>query len=123
MHECLGDEDHGASTEFIQPLLALQYRLLNRDDDSPLSYGSINSQHVPDRFLEVTTVPVGTTQVVLHSDGYPTTETDLRSAEAQLGERLSRDPEMFEAPGAQKGLTAGNLSFDDRSYLRVLLAW
>ena len=60
-------------------------------------------------------------EVVLASDGYPVLFPSLAQSEAYLHQTLIEDPLMAFTHRATKPLLKGNLSFDDRSYLRILV--
>lgn len=102
---------------FIEPLLKHQYLFQNRDED--YGYGCLNGEHVPDCFLEVFDVPEDAKEIVLASDGYPEVLATLAETEAALKEILAEDPMLFRRFKSTKGLDAGKVSFDDRSYLRL----
>ena len=57
-------------------------------------------------------------EVVLSSDGYPELKGTLADSENKLKEVLEKDPLCFRMYKTTKGLVEGNISFDDRSYLR-----
>lgn len=50
--------------------------------------------------------------------GYPVLQRTLADSEAKLEEVLEQDPLCFRMYKTTKGLVEGNVSFDDRSYLR-----
>lgn len=56
--------------------------------------------------------------VVLASDGYPFLCPTLQKSEAKLARQLHADPYNIKTFKATKGLMAGNVSFDDRAYIR-----
>lgn len=113
--EDLRENDIGRA--FIEPLLKHQYLFQNSDED--YGYGCLNGEHVPDAFLEVFDVPEGAKEIVLASDGYPEVLGTLDATEAALKEILAEDPMLFRCFKSTKGLDAGKVSFDDRSYLRL----
>ena len=57
-------------------------------------------------------------EVVLASDGYPFLRTTLQKSEAKLARQLQNDPYNIQSFKATKGLMKGNISFDDRAYIR-----
>ncbi len=57
--------------------------------------------------------------VVLASDGYPVLRPSLEESEAALRLQLETDPQNISAFVATKGLVPGNVSFDDRAYIRL----
>ena len=59
--------------------------------------------------------------LVLASDGYPDLKQTLAATEQRLQELLSEDPICIDTNVQTKGLYPGNSSFDDRTYVRVLV--
>lgn len=60
------------------------------------------------------------TEIVLASDGYPFLKPTLEASEEALRQQLEKDPQNVATFIATKGLIAGNASFDDRAYVRLL---
>lgn len=60
------------------------------------------------------------TEIVLASDGYPFLEPTLEKSEEALRHQLEKDPQNVDTFLATKGLVAGNVSFDDRAYVRFM---
>jgi glycerophosphoryl diester phosphodiesterase len=117
--ESLMTDDPGRA--FIEPLLAVQHHLRNVDAEDPYAYAGIDGRHVPDRYLEVFPVPEGTREIVMASDGYPALHPTLAETERTLAEMLAEDPLCIEFEPQTKGLRPGQVSFDDRSYVRLRL--
>lgn len=61
-------------------------------------------------------------EVVLASDGYPFLASTLEKSERKLAAQLSQDPFNIGSFKATKGLMRGNVSFDDRAYIRFSTA-
>lgn len=59
--------------------------------------------------------------VVLASDGYPTLLPTLKESEEALAQNLAHDPQNIGEFVATKGLVEGNVSFDDRAYIKLTL--
>ena len=59
--------------------------------------------------------------VVLASDGYPTLLPTLKESEEALALHLIDDPQNIGDFVATKGLIEGNVSFDDRAYIKLTL--
>ena len=116
--EALRRDDPGR--EAVKPLLELQTQFMNRAD-SLYGYGAISGNEVPEKFIEVISVPAETREVVLASDGYPKLEPTLRESEERLESVLRRDPLLTELHLAAKGWRPGAASFDDRAYVRLEL--
>lgn len=108
-------EDPGR--ELILPALRQQFRLQNNDALQDYGYGCIDGTEVPARFVETWDVPEGS-EVVLCSDGYPTAAPSLAEAERGLREALAADPDCVGILKSTKGVKPGQVSFDDRSYVR-----
>ena len=60
--------------------------------------------------------------VVLASDGYPYLCATLEKSERKLQKQLATDPFNIHTFKATKGLMKGNVSFDDRAYIRFSTA-
>ncbi|MDY0288073.1 MAG: hypothetical protein RBR15_04535 [Sphaerochaeta sp.] len=85
------------------------------------------SYHVLDGFF----TNVGAVQVVklegpakdvaLGTDGYPHLHASLHASEESLASLLEGDPLCFRENRATKGVMEGNISFDDRAYLRIIV--
>lgn len=84
-------------------------------------YAAVDGFPIPDSGIVVEPIPNETTSVALASDGYPFLQPSLSDAEVRLADLLQRDPLLFRAYKATKGLVAGNVSFDDRAYVKVQL--
>lgn len=61
----------------------------------------------------------GCEEIVLASDGYPFLHPTLEETETALHRLLRDDPLCIDQYKATKGLMEGNLSFDDRAYIRL----
>lgn len=60
--------------------------------------------------------------IVLASDGYPFLCQTLEKSETKLEKQLRHDPFNIDTFKATKGLMKGNVSFDDRAYIRFTTA-
>ena len=58
-------------------------------------------------------------ELVLASDGYPFLLPTLCDSEEALARQLKDDPQNLSSFLATKGIVEGNLSFDDRAYVRL----
>ena len=67
--------------------------------------------------VRVVNVP-SPSEVVLSTDGYPFLLPTLHESEAALARQLATDPLCIQHYVATKGLMAGQVSFDDRAYVR-----
>jgi len=82
-----------------------------------LGYPVINgSPIVPDMIAEYSVLPGD--EVILASDGYPFLMPTLAQSEQELSRLMLDDPQCYKEYKSAKGLMAGNLSFDDRTYIR-----
>jgi glycerophosphoryl diester phosphodiesterase len=57
-------------------------------------------------------------EIIMASDGYPFLKGTLADSERLLQTHLHNDPQNIDEYIATKGLVDGNVSFDDRSYIR-----
>jgi len=67
-------------------------------------------------------IPDKTKELTLASDGYPKLLDNLAEAENNLKRILISDPLCITEHIATKGLQTGQVSFDDRAYVRIELA-
>lgn len=112
---------HDPGRELIMPILSRQHLFQNLDSNSPFAYGAIDGNEVPRRFIEVFPVAPPVREIILASDGYPQLLASLEECERALAEELTSDPLRIGAEPSTKGLADGQLSFDDRAYLRLEL--
>jgi hypothetical protein len=103
--------------EAILGLLLRQPLFMNQVAAGRFGYGCITSSPVPDEFIEVYPVPKGA-EVILASDGYPEILPTLAASEKYLAEYLVSDPLMIGKHASTKGLAKGQVSYDDRAYIR-----
>lgn len=102
---------------FIQELIQQQYYMQN-DPENQYGFEIING--FPVDFSKVKIIEVSPTKeyIVLASDGYPYVKDSLEESERMLQKVLTEDPLCFRLYKSAKGLKKGNLSFDDRTYLK-----
>lgn len=115
--DAMGAEDPGRAA--ARPLLARQGFFRNRP--GPYAFAAIDGRPVPASLLVVRTVPSGAGELVIASDGYPVIEDTLAASEATLARLLARDPWCIAELAGTKGVLEGQISFDDRAYLRLSL--
>ncbi len=108
---------HDIGREQIMPLLKGQHFFANRL--GPYGYAVIDGSSVPEGMIEIFDVRE-TRELVMASDGYPEIFGTLAESEAFLAEVLHEDPLLFRKFKSTKGLQPGNISFDDRTYVRFL---
>jgi glycerophosphoryl diester phosphodiesterase len=105
---------------FILPLLEWQPVFQNSPIKNEFTHGVINGFKVPQREIKVIKLS-DPKQVILASDGYPCLFETLAKSERYLKKILKDDPLCFREFKTTKGLKPGNVSFDDRAYLKVAI--
>ena len=70
-------------------------------------------------YMPGTRIVKASNSVVLASDGYPTLLPTLKESEEALALHLIDDPQNIGDFVATKGLIEGNVSFDDRAYIKL----
>lgn len=111
---------HDVGREAIMPLLREQCNFQNDARFEEFAYGVVDGFEIPRRFLKVVDVS-DAHSIVLASDGYPKLMPTLADSENELNRLIVEDPLMVGKFKATKGLLSGQCSFDDRSYMRILL--
>ena len=114
--EELQKEDVGRG--FILPILQQQHLFQNAQYENPLSFQVVDGFPIDIEKVRIYDVQENKT-LVLASDGYPVLFPTLRESEEYLAYILKHDPLCHQLFKSTKGLTAGNLSFDDRAYLKI----
>jgi hypothetical protein len=105
--------------EAARALIARQGFL--RNTTGPYGYAGIDGRPVPRSLVVVWPIPAGVAELVIASDGYPVVESTLAASEETLARLLARDPCCVRELAGTKGLRDGQVSFDDRAYLRLRL--
>ncbi|MGM9693697.1 MAG: protein phosphatase 2C domain-containing protein [Alloprevotella sp.] len=106
--------------EAIADFLRLQTNFQNVTDVfNPFRYVILDGTPVAPSAVTVLRVPADEKNLVLASDGYPELFDSLAPTERRLQELLRLDPLCISANPATKGVRPGNLSFDDRAFLRL----
>lgn len=85
------------------------------------AYPAINGSMVPPDLVTVYHIPLGVIDLVLASDGYPCALPALEASEQKLIQLLASDPLCIGPLRGTKAVAPGNISFDDRAYLRLAL--
>lgn len=101
----------------VQPFLKSQYLFENQA--GPFGYAVLNGSPVNPSMMQIMQVPAGQ-QVILASDGYPELKDTLDQSEKALAELLAEDPLCFRMNRQTKGMSKGQISYDDRSYIRFV---
>lgn len=105
--------------EYILPLLKGQVAFQNSQSNHPYVYSAIDGFPVAEKHLSVIPVDGAGVSIVLASDGYPVLYRTLEQSEDYLYAALKKDPLCFREFQNTKGVMEGNVSFDDRAYLRI----
>ena len=114
-------QEHDTGREFITPLIKRDRLFQNNPGHPGFSSWVMDGFLDPSQAVEVIEVPENAEYLVLASDGYPEVFPTLDRTEKRLAEILERDPLLFREYKSTKGLQKGQVSFDDRSYLRIRL--
>jgi hypothetical protein len=110
---------HDTGRENIRPLLERHMRFQNNDVAAQYAYAAIDGFPVLRRGIKVYSVTDAIRHIVLATDGYPVLMPTLDEAEEALHELLRLDPLLFRKFRSTKGVMPGNVSFDDRAFVRL----
>ena len=102
---------------FIAGALRDQQYFQNDVSGNPYAYPVIDGTPFPASSIK--TVPVGTAELILASDGYPQLCDTLSETEEKLHALSRKDPLCIRENKQTKGIMASANSYDDRSYLRL----
>jgi hypothetical protein len=105
----------------ILPLLTRQGVFANNLAAGRFAYAAIDGRPIPEQLITIVSVPVGITEIVLASDGYPVLAPTLADAESALKRLVAEDPLCIGPLVGTKGIRPGSTGFDDRSYLRIAI--
>lgn len=92
--------------------------MLRAMQDQNKTYAVIDGFSIPQEKIKVIPADAGSMEIVLASDGYPFLHPTLSESEEHLKAQIANDPLNIDTFKATKGITDGNLSFDDRAYIR-----
>jgi hypothetical protein len=106
---------------FIMPLLQGQNLFQNNQAAGDYWYAVIDGSPVPDEGIVVHAIPASTEHIVLATDGYPVLKSSLQASERALQAILADDPLLFRRYKTVKALGPGNVSFDDRAFVKFRL--
>lgn len=115
-------QNQDLAREWLLPYLKDQCAFQNATDAGPYSYDVLDGFTVSPTAIQVIPVPDDTKELILASDGYPILADSLEETELQLSRILKEDPLCCRQFKSTKGWMKGNVSFDDRSYLRISLS-
>lgn len=107
--------------KIIQPFITQQVRYQNLMTEHPLAYGVLDGDSFPSRYIQRCSVGPDVKQIILATDGYPKLFGTFQETEEELTRLLKVDPLCIGPLLGTKGVKAGNISYDDRSYLRIEL--
>lgn len=108
--------ERDAAQALIAPFIRNQAKMQNRLPP-PYGYGIMDGAPACAEYVRVLPVGAGR-EVILASDGYPAIKDSLAATESYLHELLRKDPLMIHEHPQVKGMQPGQVSFDDRSYVR-----
>jgi len=113
--------EHDTGREFILPLLERQMTFQNNPAAGQYWFPVIDGFDVPDEGIHVLSLTPDVKTIVLASDGFPYLKGSLEASEQALQGVFQDDPLLFRKYKSTKGLQQGNLSFDDRAYVKIAL--
>ena len=92
--------------------------MLEEMKNQNVTYSVVDGFPIPEQLVPVMTLDFRPWELVFASDGYPFLCSTLDESEARLALQRETDPLNISQFKATKGFTPGNLSFDDRTYIR-----
>ncbi len=104
--------------EYILPLLR-GVSVFQNDAESPYGYGVVNGFEIPAGMPVIEQICDDVQTIVLASDGYPELRRSLNESEKVLQTIQKHYPLATNHYSSTKGLSVGNLSFDDRGFIHV----
>lgn len=104
----------------IEPWI-LKATTFANDATTEYGYSVVNGQPIPQQLILKLDLDENPHEVILASDGYPTVEGTLQRSEEELEKLMKIDPGCCGPHKETKGLVQGNLSFDDRTYIRFTI--
>lgn len=102
----------------ILPMLEKQFLFQNNVHGGEFSYGVLDGTASAIPFIKTIDLSQHKS-IILASDGYPFLETTLELSEQRLRKLLFDDPLLIREFKATKGLLDGQISFDDRAYIKI----
>lgn len=105
---------------------AILHQLVNVMKGENITYSVVDGFPIPmehTKKISVHTLAPGhrkPIEVVMASDGYPFVRSTLSESEALLEKQLTEDPLFMKKFKATKGKRPGQVSFDDRAYVRFV---
>jgi hypothetical protein len=105
--------------DMVVPLIIDCCAFQNSKEYNALSFSVVDGFEINLAKVRMIDIAPSTKEIVLASDGYPKLLPTLAECESELKEQLKVDPLCINRFKSTKGLVNGNVSFDDRSYLRI----
>lgn len=102
----------------IRKNLMMQFAFENQK--VPFGYPVLNGMGIEPSMIKVYSLQAGD-EVILASDGYPELGRSLVESEGMLKNLLKKDPMCFREYSSTKGVKAGNQSFDDRAFCKIIV--
>ena len=99
-----------------QQILPDMMRIMRQQQN--VAYAVIDGARIPEQHVIVLPLDFCPHDIVLATDGYPFLHSTLEASEAALSRQLTDDPLNIGTFQATKACMKGNLSFDDRAYIR-----
>ncbi len=106
---------HDTGRELIMPELLKIPEYANKE--GKYGFPMLNGGDIIENFTEIFSVEAGS-EIVLTSDGYPMVAGTLEKSERYLARVIEEDPLCMGLHKSTKGVAKGQISFDDRSYIR-----
>lgn len=88
---------------------------------NPFRYPVLDGTDVDPTLVPEISIPIYIKECILSSDGYPQLLSSLTETEQALRNLLAADPLCISANSGTKAWMQGDLSFDDRCYLRFVI--
>lgn len=111
-------KENDIGREAILETLKKQSLFQNTPNKSTFSYGALDGSNEAIKYINIIDIS-NAEEVVIASDGYPKLFTTLEDTEKYLTYILENDPMMIFDIMQTKGMTKGNVSYDDRAYIRI----
>lgn len=110
-------EDSEEARKLILPWIVKAAKFSN-DRSSCYGYAVMNGEEIPAELIRTIPLDEGSHEIVLASDGYPVLRPTLEESERELERILKEDPDCCREYRSTKGIMPGNVSFDDRTYIK-----
>lgn len=105
-----------AARKFIEPLI-VESTIFANNDNTRWGYSVLNGNEIPTSLCKIIDVEEDNT-VILASDGYPHVFKTLNETEENLIRVIEKDPYFYKDFISTKGLKPGQISYDDRTYVK-----